>query len=93
MMSYEGQQNAASQGIKQRSRIENDTKLILEAVERLQSIENRIFTHARSLGYFQDTPSSPVATKPTPVSLTLADAIADLDRAVNSCSGALNVFD
>lgn len=89
-----GQQIEANNlGEKQtRSRIEVQTVGVQEMVGRVQSAQARILRHARSLGYFQDPPAS-AQVKPTAVSMTMTDALGDLDRALDDLSGSLNVFD
>jgi hypothetical protein len=74
------------------SRIENDTDQLKRMVDRVENITNRVVGHARALGYFQPTPPEK-SVAPTPVVTSLADALNALDRAIDTCSGSLNVFD
>lgn len=75
-----------------RSRIENDVELLKGMTTIVESTTERIMRHARSLGYFEP-PNDPKVATPTPVVTSLADALQALDRAINHCAGALNVFD
>ncbi len=74
------------------SRIQSDTHRLLEMVQRIKSSEQRIVRHAMSLGYYSPQPES-AGNKPTPVSSSMADALSDMDRAVDGLSGAINLFD
>lgn len=74
------------------SRIEADVEQMKTMVLHVDSITDRIIRHARSLGYYQPTPQ-PETTAPTPVVTTLADALQALTRAIDHCSGSLNVFE
>lgn len=74
------------------SRIDNDVNTLKNVVERVETITHRIIRHARTLGYFEP-PKDAAVSAPTPVVTTLADALTALDRAVDHCSGSLNVFD
>lgn len=74
------------------TRIENDVETIKRMTERTRDITERIIRHARALGYFEP-PGDTKTSAPTPVTTTLADAINELDRAIDHCSGSLNVFD
>lgn len=74
-----------------RSRIENDVELVKEMIGRLEGTTNRIISHARSLGYYE--PKEAPTSAPSPVITTLADALQGLHRALDHCSGSLNVFD
>ena len=85
-------QQAGQQGTDKISRIQADTSALLTMVQRLKACEARVARHAMSLGYFQATPETGNA-KPTPVSTTMVDALADMDRAIDSLSGALTLFD
>lgn len=74
------------------SRIENDVELVKRMADRIQNTTERIVRHARALGYYEPTPTAGTQA-PTPVITTLADALGSLDRAIDGCSGSLNVFD
>lgn len=76
------------------NRIESDIEVIKELTNRLESTTERIVLHARSLGYFEPQPPGG-CTSPglSPVITTLADAIQAISRAVDHCSGSLNLFD
>lgn len=74
------------------SRIDNDTETLKRLTERVEGTTMRIIRHARSMGYFEP-PKDTGASTPMPVITTLADALNALDRAIDHCSGALNVFD
>jgi hypothetical protein len=74
------------------SRIESDTEAVKTMVSHVDIISERIVRHARSLGYYQPTPDVKVSA-PSPVITTLADALQALNRAIDNCSGSLNVFD
>jgi|HubBroStandDraft_6_1064221.scaffolds.fasta_scaffold00050_92 hypothetical protein len=78
--------------VKSNSRIENDVELVKTMTNQVESTTDRIIRHARSLGYFEP-PSDTKASAPTPVITTLADALLALSRAIDHCSGSLNVFD
>ena len=78
---------------KSRSRIQADTQLVLEMVKRVEATRERIIAHARALGYFEPPPTIEAGAKVSPVSTTMADAIRDLDRALDHLAGSLNVFD
>jgi hypothetical protein len=75
------------------SRIENDVEQLKRFADRADSITLRILRHARSLGYFEPQPGDAKVSAPMPVVTTMADAIQQLDRALDHCSGSLNVFD
>lgn len=93
--SQQGAKNAYPPATKM-SRIDSDISRVNELAQRVQDATSRVMMHSRSLGYFQDQPE-PGATMPhgnlTPVSTTLQDAIAGLDRALDRLSASLNVFD
>jgi hypothetical protein len=74
------------------SRIENDIEALKKITSIVESTTDRIMRHARSLGYFEP-PKDSANALPSAVIMTLADAIHALDRAVDHCSGSLNVFD
>jgi hypothetical protein len=74
------------------SRIQSDTKKLQDFAMRIKQAESRIVSHARAMGYYEPQPES-VGTKPTPISISMLDAISDLDRAIDSLSGSLNLFD
>lgn len=74
------------------SRIDNDVTTLKGMIERVEVITSRVVRHTRTLGYFEP-PSDAKAEGPQPVITTLADAINALDRALDHCSGSLNVFD
>ena len=76
------------------SRIDNDIGNLKMLSQRVSSSRERIMRHAQTLGYYngpKDPPTS--AAVPTPMVLTLTDAISELDREIEQLSGALNVFD
>jgi hypothetical protein len=89
-----GQQTkgAGSADNRQISRIESDVEMLKSMTSHVESATARIVRHARSLGYFEP-PSDAKIEKPTPVITTLADALQSLSRAIDHCSGSLNVFD
>jgi hypothetical protein len=72
--------------------IENDVETLKWLTECVEGITERIIRNARALGYFEP-PEDARAAAPTPVVTTLADALSALDRAVDHCSGSLNVYD
>lgn len=74
------------------SRIETDVETVKAMIDRLESTTARIVRHARVLGYYEPTPG-PAVSAPTPVITTMADALQALGRAIDHCSGSLNVFD
>lgn len=76
------------------SRIENDVETVKKMTGRVEKITEGIVTHARSLGYFEPPSDVKAHTQaPTPVVTTLSDALSALDRALDHCSGSLNVYD
>lgn len=76
------------------SRIENDVSSVKAMTDRVERTTERIMRHARSLGYFEPPSEGKLtAVAPTPVVTTLADALQALDRAIDYCSGSLNVFE
>lgn len=85
-------QNSLSTGIEKGSRIDGDIANVQKMVQMVRNCEQRIVRHARTLGYYQPQPES-AATKPTPVSSTMADALADMERAIEGLSDSLNLFD
>jgi hypothetical protein len=89
MKSY--QENAAQNTGSTMSRIENDVETVKRMTTVAQSVTERIIRHTRALGYFEP-PSDPKASGPAAVVSTLADALVELDRALDHCSGSLNVF-
>jgi hypothetical protein len=74
------------------SRIESDVENVKRMTTQVELQTEHIIRHARALGYFQP-PQDPKAAAPTPVVTSLADALQALGRALDHCSGALNVFD
>jgi hypothetical protein len=84
-------QQAADSAPRPLSRIDTDISTVKEQTARLEIVAERIIRHARSLGYYEPTPAN--TATPTPVVTTLADALKELDRVVERCSGSLNVFD
>lgn len=87
-----GMHDQAASTVRTNSRIDNDVEAVKRMADRLESTTERIIRHARTLGYYEPTPESKVQP-PTPVVTTLADALAAMDRAIDHCSGSLNVFD
>lgn len=85
-------QSCPTSGERSPSRIENDTEVLKRMIDRIESTTGRIIRHARSLGYYEPTPDNKEQA-PQPVITTLADALGTLDRAIDNCSGSLNVFD
>lgn len=81
-----------AQAARSPSRIENDVEVLKNLTGRIEMTTERIIRHARSLGYYEPTPDAKTQA-PTPVITTLADALGALDRALDHCSGSLNVFD
>lgn len=75
------------------SRIQSDIRRLQELVGRVVMSRERVVAHARALGYFADTPAPPLSSKVSAISTTLGDVIGDLDRELDTLSGALNVFD
>lgn len=74
------------------SRIEHDVELVKTMTENVERTTERVVRHARTLGYFEP-PSGGKVDAPTPVVTTLSDALQALGRAIDHCSGSLNVFD
>ena len=74
------------------SRIEQDVEQVKSMTERVHRTRERVVRHARALGYFEP-PADAKVSAPTPVITTMADALRELDQAIEHCSGALNVFD
>lgn len=94
-MRYEHEQTATNmiaQKDRSPSRIETDVSAVKQMTDRIERTTERIIRHAHTLGYFQP-PKSEAAAAPTPVVTTLADALQALDRAIDYCSGSLNVFE
>ncbi|KRQ11901.1 hypothetical protein AOQ73_05700 [Bradyrhizobium pachyrhizi] len=89
-------QAAPSNKIRPSSRIENDIEKVKLLTDIINNTTDRLVQHANSLGYFEPPKAETAASAgfaPRPVSINLADALADLDRAVNRNSGVLNLFD
>jgi len=84
--------NTQSANAQAMSRIESDVETVKIVIGRIEGTTDRIVRHARSLGYYEPTPDAKTSA-PTPVITTLADALQALDRAIDRCSGSLNVFD
>lgn len=74
------------------SRIESDVERVKTMTKVVEGTVARIIGHARMLGYYEPTPT-PATSAPTSVVTTLADALNELSRAIDNCSGSLNVFD
>lgn len=74
------------------SRIEQDVNLVKSMAEQIDQTAGRIIRHARAMGYFEP-PADVKAGMPMPVITTMADALQALARAIDHCSGSLNVFD
>lgn len=75
------------------SRLETDVELMKKMASEVDGITDRIVRHARTLGYYEPTPDKGQVAPPMPVVTTLADALHLLTRAIDNCSGSLNVFD
>lgn len=88
--SMNGLQPAATNRVS--SRVEADIEQMKTLTLHVDNIADRIIRHARALGYYQPTPET-ASVAPTPVITTLADALQALSRAVDYCSGSLNVFE
>lgn len=86
------QSNAQNMKAAPLSRIEQDVEEIKRMINSVERTTERIIRHARSLGYYEPTPQ-PSGAAPTPIITSLADALKTLDRAIDHCSGSLNVFD
>ena len=70
------------------SRIQSDIHNLQKMVTRVRQAQERVTHHARTLGYFQDTPEpSGMGSKLNPVSTSLTDALADMERALDGLSG------
>lgn len=82
----------ANQADRSPSRVEQDVGQIKTMTEHVERTTERIIRHAHMLGYFEP-PSDAKTPAPTPVVTTMSDAISELSRAIDHCSGALNVFD
>ena len=91
-MAY-GEAVSASINDRPASRIEQDVEIAKKMVGCIEMTTERIIQHARALGYYEPTPDSKIGAAPTPVITTMADALQALDRAIDHCSGSLNVFD
>jgi hypothetical protein len=95
-MLNQSQGNYSAQGAaavdRSASRIECDVELVKKLTSQVEHATERVIRHARALGYFEP-PSDPKTQGPTPVISSLADALASLSRAIDHCSGSLNVFD
>ena len=74
------------------SRIESDIELLRKFTGQVELTTERIIRHARAMGYFEPAEDAR-ASAPTPVITTLAGALQALSRAIDHCSGSLNVFD
>lgn len=74
------------------SRIEADVERVKSMTAQVDRITDRIIRHARALGYYEPLPATGAAA-PTPVITSLADSLQALDRALDHCSGSLNVFE
>jgi hypothetical protein len=85
-------QSAANAIQEANSRIDADIESVRSMAARIERTTERIIRHARALGYYQPTPETKTDA-PTPVITTLADALSAMDRAIDHCSGSLNVFD
>jgi hypothetical protein len=87
-------QNSPAQTERSSSRIDKDVEAVKEMTSHIERTTERIIQHARSLGYFESTPDSKLRDSvPIPVITTLADALQAMSRAIDHCSGSLNVFD
>jgi hypothetical protein len=81
-----------------RSRIENEIDRMRSLIDIVNSSTSRITRHASSFGYFAPPPAQSVnlgcaPQAPTAVAVTLTDVLDELARAIDSNSGALNLFD
>lgn len=74
------------------SRIESDVETLKNLTSSVETTTERIIRHARALGYYEPTPESK-GQAPEPVIMSLANALQALGRAIDHCSGSLNVFD
>jgi len=75
------------------SRIDNDIEMVKSMTVRVQTSTDRIVRHAHSLGYFEPSKGTAAIDTPRPVTTTLRDALSELERAIETNSGALNLFD
>lgn len=91
-MGYPGQGTENKAVATERSRIENDVEAVKRMKDRMEDTTQRIIRHARSMGYYEPTPEAKIQA-PAAVITTMSDALRELDRAINSCSDSLNVFD
>lgn len=91
-MDYGLKQSATPATERAASRIENDVERVKTMTSRVDIIVAGIVRHARSLGYYEPTPSAG-NTAPSAVITTLSDALRELDRALDNGSEALNLFE
>lgn len=93
-MSYDNQHQQGAQNAlnTKASRIQSDAQRLRSVAEHLTVLNGHIAQHARSLGYFQDTPAV-AQEKVRPISTTMADSIGDVERAVEDIAASLRAFD
>lgn len=72
------------------TRIENQTEALKGAADRISRLTARNVEHARQLGYFE--PPKDAGQSPSPVVLTLDDALNQLHREIDSLEGSMNLF-
>lgn len=76
------------------SRIEQDVELVKKMTMHVEQTTDRIIRHSRALGYFEPpSEGGKLGGGPAPVITTMAEALTALGRAIDHCSGSLNVYD
>lgn len=95
MSDYVQQSAAQSNGsrTKPASRINADVERVLVMVKRIHVERDRLQSHTASLGYFADTPPESGEAKVQPISVNMASALNDLDRALQQLTSAINLFE
>jgi hypothetical protein len=90
-MDYASQGQAAT---KAASRINQDVERLLLMVKRVHRERERVVLHTSALGYYaQPTPETGESAKIQPITNNLANALNDLDRALDQLAGAVNLFE
>lgn len=75
------------------SRINSDVERVIKLAYSINNARDNAIRHAAALGYFMNETSAEVGGKVQPISNNMQTALADLERAIDSLHGALNLFD
>lgn len=72
------------------TRIENQVEMVKAMTSRIRGITTRNVEHAHQLGFFE--PPKDAVNGVSPVITSMDDALRELERAVDSLDGSMNLF-